>query len=75
MLKLVDAGDCHVDELVQQTGLAAGGRSSTSCCDSSWRAGWSSCRGTDTAGVLRDCETGGRCDALSAERWRVRRGG
>ena len=24
MLKLVDAGDCHVDELVQQTGLAAG---------------------------------------------------
>ncbi len=37
MLKLVDAGDCHVDELVQQTGLAAGGRSSTSCCDSSWR--------------------------------------
>ena len=24
MLKLVDADDCHVDELVQQTGLAAG---------------------------------------------------
>lgn len=24
VLKLVDANDCHVDELVQQTGLAAG---------------------------------------------------